>query len=73
MESTNAHSELQSLATKLAQLVDVARRLDAENRSLKSAQTELLAEREALASKNEKARARIEAMIARLKSMEQSV
>ena len=72
MESANAHTELQSLALKLAQLVDVARRLDAENRSLKSTQTELLAERADLASKNEKARARIEAMIARLKSMEQS-
>jgi cell division protein ZapB len=67
------HAELQALAAKLAQLVDVARKLDAENRSLKSTHAELLAERTLLASKNDQARARIEAMISRLKAMEQNV
>lgn len=64
-------SELQALAAKLNQLVEVARKLDAENRTLKSVQAELLDERAALSSKNEQARMRIEAMISRLKAMEQ--
>ena len=70
-ESTQA--ELQALATKLNQLVEVARKLDAENRTLKSVQAELLDERAALSGKNDQARARIEAMISRLKAMEQHI
>ena len=70
-ESTQA--ELQALAAKLNQLVEVARKLDAENRTLKSVQAELLDERAALSGKNEQARARIEAMISRLKAMEQHI
>jgi len=68
-ESTQ--TELQALAAKLNQLVEVARKLDAENRTLKSVQAELLDERAALSGKNEQARVRIEAMISRLKAMEQ--
>ena len=70
-ESTQA--ELQALAAKLNQLVEVARKLDAENRTLKSVQAELLDERAALTGKNDQARARIEAMISRLKAMEQHI
>ncbi len=70
-ESTQ--TELQALAAKLNQLVEVARALDAENRTLKSVQAELLDERAALSGKNEQARARIEAMISRLKAMEQHI
>ncbi len=70
-EST--HAELQALAAKLNQLVEVARKLDAENRTLKSVQAELLDERAALTGKNDQARARIEAMISRLKAMEQHI
>lgn len=64
-------TELQALAAKLNQLVEVARTLDAENRTLKSVQAQLLDERAALSGKNEQARVRIEAMISRLKAMEQ--
>ncbi len=70
-ESTQ--TELQTLAAKLNQLVEVARKLDAENRTLKSVQAELLDERAALSGKNDQARARIEAMISRLKAMEQHI
>jgi cell division protein ZapB len=68
-----AQTELQALAAKLNQLVEVARKLDAENRTLKSVQAELLDERAALSGKNDQARARIEAMISRLKAMEQHI
>ncbi len=66
-------TELQALAAKLNQLVEVARTLDAENRTLKSVQAELLDQRAALSGKNEQARVRIEAMISRLKAMEQHI
>ena len=74
LESTeSAQTELQALAAKLNQLVEVARKLDAENRTLKSVQAELLDERAALSGKNDQARARIESMISRLKAMEQHI
>jgi cell division protein ZapB len=73
VKSDTAQAELHALAGKLNQLVDVTRKLDAENRTLKSAQVQLLAERAALTGKNEQARSRIEAMINRLKAMEQNI
>jgi cell division protein ZapB len=48
-----------------------ARRLSEENRSLRLQQEQLATERSTLLAKNEQARARVEAMIARLKSLEQ--
>ncbi len=68
-----AQTELQTLAAKLDQLVEMARKLDAENRMLKSAQAQLLVERAVLSGKNDHARVRIEAMISRLKAMEQHI
>jgi hypothetical protein len=47
VKSDTAQAELHALAGKLNQLVDVTRKLDAENRTLKSAQVQLLAERAA--------------------------
>jgi cell division protein ZapB len=46
-------------------------RLQAENQMLRSAQEALTAERAGLLEKNEQARSRVEAMINRLKAMEQ--
>ena len=46
------------------------RRAD-ENRGLRQQQEQLLGERSQLIGKNEQARSRVEAMIARLKSLEQ--
>ena len=51
--------------------VALARLLD-ENRSLRASQEQLVGERAALLSKNEQARSRVEAMILRLKSLEQN-
>ncbi len=69
----SSQTELQALAAKLNQLVEVARMLDVENRTLKSAHAELLKERAALSGKNDQARVRIEAMISKLKAMEQHI
>ena len=46
-------------------------RLADENRSLRQQQEQLVGERAQLLNKNEQARSRVEAMIARLKSLEQ--
>ena len=43
-----------------------------ENRSLRASQEQLMGERAALLSKNEQARSRVEAMILRLRSLEQN-
>jgi cell division protein ZapB len=72
-QSDSAQAELHALAGKLNQLVDVTRKLDAENRALKTTQVQLLADHATLTGKNEQARSRIEAMITRLKAMEQNI
>jgi cell division protein ZapB len=50
--------------------VEITRRLADENRSLRQGQESLANERAQLLSKNELARSRVEAMISRLKSLE---
>jgi len=64
--------QLAALAERVERLATFARQLSEENRSLRSAQQQLVGERTALLAKNEQARARVEAMIQRLKSLEQS-
>lgn len=59
------------LARRIDELGDRLRRLQDENRSLRQQQGELITERAALLAKNEQARIRVEAMIARLRSLEQ--
>lgn len=59
------------LARRIDDLGDRLRRLQDENRSLRQQQVDLVAERAALLAKNEQARERVEAMIARLRSLEQ--
>lgn len=71
MERSQTLEQLHALARRIDDLGDRLRRMGEENRSLRQQQTELLAERSALLSKNEQARVRVEAMIARLKSLEQ--
>ena len=63
--------ELERLDRRVEQLVLRCRQLQEENRILREAQHNLTAERAGLLEKNELARSRIEAMISRLKSMEQ--
>lgn len=64
--------ELRRLEQRIDALVKVCDQLQDENRSLKQRQDSLTAERATLLQKNEQVRARVEAMIGRLKAMEQS-
>ena len=64
--------DLKSLEQQLEQLMGLSGRLPDENRSLRVSQETLVQEKANLVSKNEQARTRVEAMISRLKSLEQS-
>ena len=70
MNSTFEH-ELKRLEKRVDALVRVCDQLQDENKSLKQRQDILTAERANLLQKNEQVRARVEAMIGRLKAMEQ--
>jgi cell division protein ZapB len=59
------------LEKRVDDLIRLCDQLREENRVLRESQESLNAERAALLEKNEKARSRIEAMISRLKAMEQ--
>lgn len=71
MDRAELIAQLQSLATRVDELAERSRRVGDENRSLRHQQEQLAGERAALLAKNEQARTRVEAMIARLKSLEQ--
>jgi len=62
--------ELERLEKRLDELVIICNQLKDENRSLKERQDSLIADRATLLQKNEQVRARVEAMIGRLKAME---
>ena len=62
--------ELDALNRQVDQLVDTVRRLSEENRSLRHSQEQLANERAGLMARNEQARSRVEAMIQRLKALE---
>lgn len=68
---TTFEHELRRLEKRVDALVLVCDQLQDENRSLKQRQDVLTAERATLLQKNEQVRARVEAMIGRLKAMEQ--
>ena len=61
-----------ALQAKLDELIRTYEQLAEENRTLRTQQSALLAEREDLIQKNEQSRARIDAMVARLRGLEQS-
>ena len=63
--------ELKKLEFRLDELIQTIHRLKEENRSLRTQQDSMASERAGLIEKNEMARSRVEAMINRLKSMEQ--
>ncbi len=63
--------ELKRLEKRVDALVNVCDQLQDENRSLKQRQDVLTSERAHLLQKNEQVRGRVEAMIGRLKAMEQ--
>jgi cell division protein ZapB len=64
--------ELRSLEKRIDELVANVTQLKEENRALRQRQDMLMTERSSLLSKNEQVRARVEAMIGRLKAMEHS-
>jgi cell division protein ZapB len=63
-------AELKKLEKRVDELMVTINQLKEENRALRQRQETLTAERSALLQKNEQVRARVEAMIGRLKSME---
>jgi cell division protein ZapB len=72
MGQDGAREELKVITQRVDQLIALALKLADENRSLRTSQEQLMAERANLMAKNEQARSRVEAMIHRLKSLEQN-
>lgn len=63
-------AELKRLESRLEELVALCNQLREENRSLRDSQEHLVAERAGLLHKNEEVKSRVEAMISRLRSLE---
>lgn len=64
--------DLKRLEFRVEELIRTVERLKEENRSLRVQQEHMTAERAQLIERNELARSRVEAMIVRLKAMEQN-
>ena len=64
--------QIKGLSLKLDELIQLCETLNNENNSLKNRESNWALERSKLVEKNEIARAKIEAMITRLKSLEQN-
>ena len=62
--------DLSALEAQIDELIRRCARLSDENQALRDQQGSLVAERASLIEKSEMARARVEAMIARLRAME---
>src|SRR5688572_23131015 len=71
MDNRDQIDRLRTLAARIDELVERVRQLDAENQGLRQQHEQAASERAQLLAKNEQARSRVEAMIARLKSLEQ--
>jgi cell division protein ZapB len=63
-------TELAQLERRVEELLVTVEALKEENRALRQRQESLAAERSAFAQRNDQVRARVEAMIGRLKTME---
>lgn len=66
-----AKTQLQALEQKVDELIELCDQLDQENRSLKSQAHAWREERDQLVAKNMVAREKVEAMIQRLRALEQ--
>ena len=66
-----AKTQLQALEQKVDELIELCDQLDQENRSLKSQAHGWREERDQLVAKNMVAREKVEAMIQRLRALEQ--
>ncbi|MDR9435893.1 MAG: TIGR02449 family protein [Thiohalophilus sp.] len=62
--------DLKKLETRVDDLIKAVDRLQQENKTLRDSQTNLMSERNQLVEKTELARNRVEAMIEKLKAME---
>lgn len=62
--------DLKKLETRVDELIKAVERLQQENKTLRSSQTHLMTERTELIEKTELARTKVEAMIKRLKALE---
>lgn len=71
MNRAEALEQLRTLSARLDVCIERMRHQGDENRSLRQQQEQLNGERSQLLARNEQARTRVEAMIARLKSLEQ--
>jgi len=67
---TGFDAELARLERRIEELMITVDALREENRALRQRQESLAAERSAIAQRNDQVRARVEAMIGRLKTME---
>ncbi len=65
--------DLDTLERQVEELIRTCRQLREENKSLRTRQDHLVAERAELIEKTELARSRVESMITRLKSMEEGI
>lgn len=68
---TMEQSELQAMADKLDRLIERCRKLEQDNSALRELQDEWNRERAQLIQRNDLAKNRIEAMIGRLRALEQ--
>lgn len=62
--------DLKKLETRVDDLIKAVDRLQQENKTLRDSQTSLMTERNHLIEKTELARSRVEAMIEKLRAME---
>ena len=65
-------TELDQITLRVERLAAQCRQLTEENRSLRQAQDHFTTERAQILARNEQARSRVEAMILRLKTLEQN-
>ena len=71
MDNRDLAAELQRLLARIDQLATQMQRMHDENRSLRQQHEQMATERAQLLAKQDQARTRVEAMISRLKSLEQ--
>lgn len=72
MSRSTVDKEFALMQSRVQDVISLCNRLRQENRALLEQQNELVEERSRLIEKNEMARAKVEQMISRLKSMEAS-
>jgi cell division protein ZapB len=71
-KNSSLEVEFKRLEKRLEELVSTVHRLKDENRALRARQDSLAAEKTTVMNRSEQVRARVEAMIGRLKAMERT-